>query len=137
MWHRAKRRLTQPVTDSARLFLTVSEVGFRISTVFDIWVQTECSCHLGHKCPADVASRYITIEPWLSACMSLGLDGGGGVADKLAAREGWKDERSEERIKRGNEGRPHNKFLRVGLVKLCTGVILLSAGVTEGHQTID
>lgn len=50
------------------------------------------------------------------------------------------DERREEGTERGNEGRPsrpHNKFSRVGLVKLCAAVILLSAGVIEGHQTID
>lgn len=62
------------------------------------------------------------------------------MAEKMAVREEWKDERSEEMIKRRDEGRPSrpcNKFLRVGLVKLCTGVILLSAEVIEGHQTID
>lgn len=50
------------------------------------------------------------------------------------------DERREERMERGNEGKAlkaHNKFSRVGPAKLCAGVILLSAGVIEGHQTID
>lgn len=62
------------------------------------------------------------------------------MAEKMAVREGWVDEWSEEMIKRRNEGRPsrpQNKFLRVELVKLCTGVVLLSAEVIEGHQTID
>lgn len=65
------------------------------------------------------------------------------MADKRAAREGgmgWEDESRQERTERGNEGRPsrpHNKFSRVGLVKLCAAIILLSAGVIEGHQTID
>lgn len=38
---------------------------------------------------------------------------------------------------KGRPSRHYNKFLRVGVVKLCTGVILLSAEVIEGHQTID
>lgn len=38
---------------------------------------------------------------------------------------------------RGGPLRSPNKFIRVGLVKLCTGVILLSAEVVEGHKTID
>lgn len=72
--------------------------------------------------------------------MSPGLDVEVVRADKLAGRERREDERREERIKRGNEGRPsrpHNKFSRVGLAKLYASVILLSAGVIEGHQTID
>ena len=109
--------------------------GLRISTVSDIQVQAECSCHLGHKCPADLSPRNINIESWLSACMSLRWCA---PADRLAERRMRGGE--EDRMERGNEGKAlkaHNKFSRVGPAKLCAGVILLSAGVIEGHQTID
>lgn len=43
----------------------------------------------------------------------------------------------KERRNEGRPSRPHNKFSRVGPVKLCAAVILLSAGVIEGHQTTD
>lgn len=95
-----------------------------------MWVQTECSCHLDHKCPADLSSRNINIESRLSACKSPGLEGGGGLADRRKGRKGM-----EGRMKGRETDGAHNKFLGVELAKLC--VILLSAGFIEGHQTID
>jgi len=74
-----------------------------MSTVSDIPVQAECSCHLGlNKCPADLSPRNINIESRLSARMppSLGVKGGG-------------DERRREEIERwkpGRPSRPRNKF---------------------------
>lgn len=73
--------------------------------------------------------------------MPPGLDEEAAPLTSLTGGERLEDRRGREgKIESGKEqwpSRPRNKFSRVGLVKLCASVILLSAGVIEGHQTID
>lgn len=73
--------------------------------------------------------------------MPPGLDEEAVPLTSLTGSERLEDRRGrEEKIESGKEqwpSRPHNKFSRVGPAKLCASVILLSAGVIEGHQTID
>lgn len=95
--------------------------GLGVSAVSDIWVQRECSCHLGHKRPADLSSRNINIESWLSACTSRGPWCGGGAPDRAGrtGRHGGKEagrKGSRERM-RGSPQGPIISSRELGLAK--------------------
>ena len=108
--------------------------------------QRERGRHSDHTCPAKLSSRDINTGSRLSArvvtgprCGGAGWQGLAGSARTADEKRGgkWTERGSEGGGGRGRPWRHRNKFSGVRLVKLCAGVISLSAGVVEGHRTAD